>query len=145
MAKTHGSGDWFDGWLCARKGRCRFDFSLFGCFLRQGHVNFDLPPCHSHSRHVRDCWHFWQQTLATNDIHALLELLRARVPSAKRAVMFKAAFKKFAVAHLVDQAVCRLHARVLRNGWTGGPSPQFIEGSLSSLSHMCSQFRGLRC
>ena len=26
VAKTHGSGDWFDGWLCARKRRCRFDF-----------------------------------------------------------------------------------------------------------------------
>ena len=27
--KAHGSGsgDWFDGWLCARKHRCRFDFA----------------------------------------------------------------------------------------------------------------------
>lgn len=25
VAKTHGSGDWFDGWICARKRGCRFD------------------------------------------------------------------------------------------------------------------------
>ena len=29
VAKAYGSGsgDWFDGWLCARKHRCRFDFA----------------------------------------------------------------------------------------------------------------------
>ena len=26
VAKTHGSGDWFHAWLCARKYRCRFGF-----------------------------------------------------------------------------------------------------------------------
>ena len=26
VAKTHWSGDWFEGWICARKRRCRFDF-----------------------------------------------------------------------------------------------------------------------
>ena len=25
VAKTHGSGDWFDGWICARKRGCRVD------------------------------------------------------------------------------------------------------------------------
>ena len=26
VAKTHWSGDWFEGWICARKRHCRFDF-----------------------------------------------------------------------------------------------------------------------
>ena len=39
MAKTHGSGDWFDGWLCARMCRCRFDFCQ--CEMTRGKIVLD--------------------------------------------------------------------------------------------------------
>ena len=36
---THGSGDWFDGWLCACKRRCRFDFCQ--CEMTRGKIVLD--------------------------------------------------------------------------------------------------------
>ena len=39
VGKTHWSGDWFDGWLCARKRRCRFDFCQ--CEMTRGKIVLD--------------------------------------------------------------------------------------------------------
>ena len=39
LSKAHGSGDWFDGWLCARKCRCRFDFCQ--CEMTRGKIVLD--------------------------------------------------------------------------------------------------------
>ena len=39
VAKTHGSSNWFEGWLCARKRRCRFDFCQ--CEMTRGKIVLD--------------------------------------------------------------------------------------------------------
>ena len=39
VAKTHRRGDWFDIWLCARNGRCHFDFCQ--CQMTRGKIVLD--------------------------------------------------------------------------------------------------------
>ena len=101
--------------------------SLFGCYLRQG----------PYRRQVHSCWKYWQQQLAPEEVRQLLLLLDQPHDSPRNTRRFLDKFKQLAIGRLVDALVLHLSSRISRNGWTYGPSFEFLEWlSQTPVSHV---------
>ena len=103
--------------------------SLFGCYLRQGHCmlpNYVRDTDDSYRKQVSACWKFWQQQLSTDEVRHLLGTLNRAPCSPRHIKRFLDLFKQFAVGHLIDSSIEHLSVRIFRNGWTYGPSLEFL-------------------
>ena len=104
--------------------------SLFGCYLRQGHAilpAFIRDTDESYRRQVYACWKYWQQQLAPDEVRQLLLLLDQPQDAPRSIKRFLDRFKQFAIARHIDESLLHLSSRVSRNGWTYGPSFEFLE------------------
>lgn len=104
--------------------------SLFGCYLRQGNQELPLTVAavdDSYTRQVYYCWKYWQQQLAPDETRQLVHILRQPHNSTQAARRFQERFKQFAIARVVEDAVSHLSSRISNNGWTFGPSIEFLE------------------
>ena len=104
--------------------------SLFGCFLRQG--NSALPTFvresdDSYRRQVGSCWKYWQQQLTLEEIRQLSDTLEQSPLPPHHVKRFLDQFKRFAIGHLIDASLVHLSSRIARNGWTYGPSIEFLD------------------
>ena len=103
--------------------------ALFGCYLRQGHrilPTFVRDTDESYQRQVHTCWKFWQHLLSPDEVRQLLALLDQSHNTPHRIRRFLDRFKQYAIAHHIDDSVAHLSARISRNGWTYGPSLNFL-------------------
>ena len=74
--------------------------SLFGCYLRQGHVTlpaFARDTDESYRRQVHSCRKHWQQQLAPEEIRQLLQLLDQPYGSPRSTRRFLDRFKQLAI------------------------------------------------
>ena len=104
--------------------------SLFGCYLRQGHDTlpaFVRDTDESYRRQVFSCWKFWQQQLSSEEIRRLLDIFDQPQSSPRNIKRFLDLFKQLAIGHLIDSSVVHLSSRISQNGWTYGPSIEFLE------------------
>ena len=104
--------------------------SMFGCYLRQGHVTlpaFVRNTDESYRRQVYSCWKYWQQQLASDEVRQLLLLLDQPHGSSRGIKRFLDRFKQLAIARQVEASVLHLSSRISRNGWNYGPSFEFLE------------------
>ena len=103
--------------------------ALFGCYLRQGHrllPTFVRDTDESYQRQVYACWKMWQHLLSPDEVRQLLALLDQRHNTPHRIRRFLDRFNRYAIAHHIDDSVAHLSARISRNGWTYGPSLNFL-------------------
>ena len=81
----------------------------------------------SYRRQVYACWKYWQQQLAPDEVRQLLLLLDQPQDAPRSIKRFLDRFKQFAIARHIDESVLHLSSRISRNGWTYGPSVEFLE------------------
>ena len=81
----------------------------------------------SYRRQVYACWKYWQQQLAPDEVRQLLLLLDQPQDAPRSIKRFLDRFKQFAIARHIDESLLHLSSRVSRNGWTYGPSFEFLE------------------
>ena len=104
--------------------------SLFGCYLRQGHVvlpAFVRDTDESYKRQVYSCWKYWQQQLAPEEVKQLLQILDQPDGSSHNTRRFLDRFKQLARGRFVDTSILHLSSRISQNGWAYRPSLEFLE------------------
>ena len=69
----------------------------------------------------------WQQQLAPDEVRQLLLLLDQPHDSPRNIKRFLDRFKQLAIGRQADASVLHLSSRISRNGWTYGPSFEFLE------------------
>ena len=73
------------------------------------------------------CWKYWQQQLPPDEVRQLLLLLDQPHDAPRSIRRFLDRFKQYAPARQIDESVLHLASRISRNGWTYGPSFEFLE------------------